>query len=259
MSFGEFARFICAFPNLLKLKLVTISCKRREAYCLATVGFARSLGLCSLDIDDERLDSNLSLYWQLLTAPRLSITLTNICLDVAECVLEDLAPGQQYHPLTHLTHLQKLEIVLAVQEDIQTLNPALAILLSQMPPVCITTVKITYWCHVRRTPLFGLSASSSLYTLRMLDEALASPSFSSLTTVHITFLQLYPRDALYLRANEHLLFRLLRTRRILDLVTTWSDGDGVHRDTIVRLGFKGRGGEDNLSAPSSIEKEDVLM
>ncbi|OCH91915.1 hypothetical protein OBBRIDRAFT_487688 [Obba rivulosa] len=209
-TFTEFVRFVSCLPNLRQLLLFDVSHKTGEMYNLKRAAFAQRLSLQYF----RNISRDISPCWRILTAPRLSQSLTRLEVDINEVILRQCGPL----PRLQLPILQTLGVQFFMNR-LPALSSLFAIFLSQWPQNHISTIEITFLLYPEREPqLFGSDRKLSRHCLDMIDRALCLPQFKCLQRVNVKFTSLYfADDAEYLRSNGVLLFPRLGVRRILNL------------------------------------------
>ncbi|OCH86774.1 hypothetical protein OBBRIDRAFT_890238 [Obba rivulosa] len=210
-NFISICRVICALPSLRDLTLHRVSCCGRQGYSLTNMAFARCLQI-------EQLKVSGFPHWYLFTAPQLSRTITTLYIWVRGCLLGESVPSLQVHPIALLDNLQTFHCHVELDESAEALNNALPVFLSQMHHSTISSMALSFRRHHQLEEpqrLFGSGAEMSMHCLQALDKVLTSSHFSLLEAVYITIDNLHIADFVYLRSKKHLLFPLLRVRRIL--------------------------------------------
>jgi len=172
-------------------------------------------------------------FWRILTAPRLSQTLTRLGIHTNEAVLR---LQSQPLPCLELSALQSMDIQFYI-ENTPPLNPLLATFLSQLPHSRAGSIEILLMSSSDRVKFFDSHLNSSRRCLDLIDRALCLPQFSSLTTIYIRFAALRsPEDVEYFSAVGPSFFSRLRARDILNITIS---GVGVYvEQTIVAIGSR---------------------
>ncbi|EMD41222.1 hypothetical protein CERSUDRAFT_89802 [Gelatoporia subvermispora B] len=198
VSFSEFARTVCALPNLFTLELWNVTIDTSRSYSLNGVYFARALHLKHLQIHNCAFNESHPI-WNLLTAPSLSDSLVTI--DVLSAV-KDLDPALRRLPVPPALLLSaNLGQLTRMHFDLWTLSceggrdVAVSHLLSRSPVNYITSIEISYRCD-HSSP--HLNEWGLLFVA--LDDAISATNFSVLKTVTVSFKTTHPFDFDYVRA-----------------------------------------------------------
>ncbi|EMD41193.1 hypothetical protein CERSUDRAFT_109814 [Gelatoporia subvermispora B] len=191
-SFSDFARMVCALPNLATLKLDGVIVDDRGSSALQGAYFARDLRLKKLEIRNCAFGESHPI-WNLLTAPSLSDSLKHIDIksyatDSQRALQEIIVPSVElFSPnLVQLTTLRLLGWNLSCG-DIR--NTVCRNALSRSPAGLITTIEIDYCCD-HAPP--HLNEWRSLFSA--LDDTVTAGEFSCLRTITVSFWADHPLD-----------------------------------------------------------------
>ncbi|OCH88268.1 hypothetical protein OBBRIDRAFT_96104 [Obba rivulosa] len=210
-TFSEFIHFVCAFPILSHLTMYCVSHKQGGAFNLKDVPLVKSLSMKSLKIQDKRHD--LSTFTYLVTAPRLSQTLTELELEITDAQLGEIIHSARNHLIKHLTSLEALSL------DISNVSPSdpgrmLNAFLSRTPPNQLSrlTINLSYGWDPRDADAQIESSQKCLVTL---DKTLDSAQFSLLEAADITLWDISRPNVEHISKVRPPPFPLSRTRNIL--------------------------------------------
>ncbi|EMD41197.1 hypothetical protein CERSUDRAFT_89781 [Gelatoporia subvermispora B] len=197
-SFPNFARLVCALPNLATLSLRAVTVNDRGSPTLKGAYFARDLHLKELEIEDCAFGESHPI-WNLLTAPSLSDSLKHIdvhshAIDSQRALQElSVPPAASYSEnLVQLTTLGLYGWPLFCDGDIR--STVCRNVLSRSSAGCISAIEIKYRC--RHSPPH-LNDWGSLFSA--LDDTVAAREFSSLRTISVSFEANHPSDVDYVR------------------------------------------------------------
>ncbi|EMD41216.1 hypothetical protein CERSUDRAFT_69823 [Gelatoporia subvermispora B] len=197
-SFSDFARTICALPNLSTLDLYSVTLNDNGSYSLNDLYFAGALSLKMLKIGDCGF-GEVDPIWNVLTAPLLSDSLERIKVlcggDNLEHALGELSipPG--------LLLSECLEQLKQVRFDLWKLSctgsrdVATSTLLFRSPASRITAIEIGFWCQHTSPHLIEWKLLFSI-----LDDAVAASDFGSLKTITVFLATKHAFDVDYVRA-----------------------------------------------------------
>ncbi|EMD35980.1 hypothetical protein CERSUDRAFT_115927 [Gelatoporia subvermispora B] len=231
-TWTELARTVCLFPSLKLLCLRIICVKKGAVESLADKFYAKSLQIKTLQLEDYETHSP---HLYLLTAPRLSTTLTNLTLDTSDIALLEALCSPARSTLACLTSLLSLSITLMLS-DAETPGPGIPFVafLSQIPSTTIRELQLMMDLHDWPQRLFGWHVEPTTRSLDLLDDFLQTLEWSSLEKVRIFIVHIDVDDVLYLRSVDPLPFPQLRSRGILDFAVHDST-DGCHSRPVTIL------------------------
>ncbi|EMD34193.1 hypothetical protein CERSUDRAFT_107448 [Gelatoporia subvermispora B] len=183
-TFSDFARTVCALPNLSTLILWRVTVDASRSYSLEGVYFARDLRLKELSINNCAFgESHPS--WKLLTAPSLSDTLEDIragslARDPQRALQELFIPPAALLS-TSLGRLKRLQFAaLGLSCSSEAVSRVTLSLLSRSPAGRVTAIEIAYACGHSPPCLHTLEA---LFTA--LDSGVAAVNFATLRTISV--------------------------------------------------------------------------
>ncbi|EMD34201.1 hypothetical protein CERSUDRAFT_67279 [Gelatoporia subvermispora B] len=197
-TFSDFARTVCALPNLDTLRLFSVTVEDSRSYSLEGVYFARDLHLKNLEIWDCTF-GELHPIWNLLTAPSLSDSLEHIHAQ-SYARNPERALQQLYIPPAALlsASLGRLKQVLLEPRGLSCSSEAVCDrvlgLLSHSPAGRIAAIEIDYACD--HSPPWLTTWVALIATL---DNVVMVADFTALRTISVYLETKYPFDVDTLR------------------------------------------------------------